>query len=71
VVRHLKRWQLFWDCRNELIEFAKFAQKKQMPISGVVDRMILLASKRTHSILFTSDKKLLKLALFNELSVFC
>ena len=47
---------------EELIELAHFAKKYKLGIPGLIDRIILLASKKSTSQLWSLDKKLNHLA---------
>lgn len=48
-----------WDA---LIGLAQVAQKKELAIPGLIDRMILFSAQKAHVALWTLDKSLSKLA---------
>ncbi len=55
---------------RQLIELAIEARKMKVGITGVVDRMILLAARGSGAQLWTLDKKILKLASATDVNLF-
>jgi predicted nucleic acid-binding protein len=53
-----------------LVELSLQAQRKRAPIPGIVDRMILACCLGTELILWTRDRKLIKLSKALNLSLF-
>jgi predicted nucleic acid-binding protein len=47
---------------NEIINLANNARQNNLPIPGLVDRMILLSAAKSDVILYSLDKTLIKLA---------
>lgn len=52
---------------KNLVGFATGARRKGLSVPGIIDRMILLAAKESGAKLWTLDKKMGKLAQFNDL----
>ncbi len=56
---------LHWENRevwNRLVEIAKLAKKKNLPVLGLIDRMILLAALESGDQIWSLDQSLMKLA---------
>jgi len=63
---------LDWNSKTvwqEIVSLALKARIKGLGIPGLIDRMILLAAKESHSTLWTLDQKLKRLALLEKLEM--
>lgn len=56
-----------WD---QIIQLAQEAHEKKCPLPGIVDRMLLLASRESGASLWTNDKKLKHLAEVLKIPIF-